>query len=87
MGERFTYIHVSPSLSTGWSLCKIVGDLEFSYPDFQHSTLVIPSSLPVGESGCHYWRRKNLECEEVGSERHDELVHMLSYLYSCLRQI
>lgn len=55
--------------------CYVSG-VEFSYPDFQHSTLGIPSSLPVGESGCHYWRRKNLECEEVESERQEYLVHM-----------
>lgn len=76
MGERFTYIHVSPSLSTGSLLCNIVSGVEFSYPDFQHSTLGIPSALPVGESGCHYWRRKNLECEEVESEKQEYLVHM-----------
>lgn len=39
VGERFTYIHVSPSLSTGWLLYNIVGGVEFSYPAFQHSML------------------------------------------------
>lgn len=41
VGERFTYIHLSPSLSPVWWLCNILVAVEFSYPDFQHSSLVI----------------------------------------------